>query len=132
MVNSLDKGCSEGMKALQSKQWSEPGAFQVDHVDVTVTEREVTHRVSAEKFNESLGGPRGSVSSSPRSYAVTNPSPAASEATSHPRSTAGAQLLIEMAVTRYVQRSQDLGPGVLTSENVWQLKSRKMKVPVNT
>jgi hypothetical protein len=59
-ADSLYEAVARGMKALQSKEWSGPGAFQVGYVDVTVTEPEVTHRVSVKKFNEWLERSHGS------------------------------------------------------------------------
>jgi hypothetical protein len=47
VADSLYEAVARGMKALQSKDWSAPGAFQVGYVDVTVTEPEVTTEVAS-------------------------------------------------------------------------------------
>jgi hypothetical protein len=59
-ADSLYEAVARGMKALQNKEWSGPGAFQISYVDVTVTEPEVTHRISLKKFNEWLERSHGS------------------------------------------------------------------------
>jgi hypothetical protein len=45
-ADSLYEAVARGMKALQSNDWSGPGACEVRYVDVTVKEPEVTHRVN--------------------------------------------------------------------------------------
>jgi hypothetical protein len=64
-ADSLYEAVARGMKALQSKDWSAPGAFEASYIRVTVAEPEVTHQVSVKKFNEWLershGSPRDTI-----------------------------------------------------------------------